>query len=123
MDRLRSPQAFGGTSGRDMRPGAIVHFRNRDWVLIAAEDEVLRLRPLTGTSDEARWRAERFCLPPTPKHVSWLNMAELEISALERQCMDTVVQRSAGHRSLALHLMECPPEISSLIPQNQNRVS
>ena len=32
--------------------------------------------------------------------ISWLNMAELEISALERQCMDTVAQRSAGHRSL-----------------------
>jgi len=38
--------------------------------------------------EEARWRAERFCLHPTPKHASWLNMAEIEISALERQCLD-----------------------------------
>jgi hypothetical protein len=38
--------------------------------------------------EEARRRAERFCLHPTPKHASWLNMAELEISALERQCLD-----------------------------------
>jgi hypothetical protein len=31
-----------------MQPGAIVRFRNRDWVLIAAEDEVEDevLRPL-----------------------------------------------------------------------------
>lgn len=38
--------------------------------------------------EEARRRAQRFCLPSTPKHASWLNMAELEISALERQCLD-----------------------------------
>lgn len=37
---------------------------------------------------EARKRAERFVLHPTPKHASWLNMAEIEISALERQCLD-----------------------------------
>ncbi len=44
-----------------MQPGAIVRFRNRDWVLIAAEDEVLRLRPLTGTSDEALAVHRRLC--------------------------------------------------------------
>jgi hypothetical protein len=44
-----------------MQPGAIVRFRNRDWVLIAAEDEVLRLRPLTGTSDEALAVRRRLC--------------------------------------------------------------
>lgn len=38
--------------------------------------------------EEARRRALRFCLHYTPKHASWLNMAELEISALERQCLD-----------------------------------
>ncbi len=38
--------------------------------------------------EEARKRAERFVLHPTPKHASWLNMAEIEISALERQCLD-----------------------------------
>lgn len=37
---------------------------------------------------EARKRAQRFCVHPTPKHASWLNMAEIEISALERQCLD-----------------------------------
>lgn len=36
-----------------MRPGSIVHFRNRDWVLLPSEHkDILLLRPLTGTSDE-----------------------------------------------------------------------
>lgn len=38
--------------------------------------------------EEARKRAERFVRHPTPKHASWLKMAEIEISALERQCLD-----------------------------------
>ncbi|MEM3658500.1 MAG: transposase [Candidatus Hadarchaeum sp.] len=38
--------------------------------------------------EEARKRAERLVLHPTPKHASRLNMAEIEISALERQCLD-----------------------------------
>ncbi|GBC78422.1 hypothetical protein HRbin08_01917 [bacterium HR08] len=37
---------------------------------------------------EQGWRAERFWLHPTPRHARWLNMAEIEISALERQCLD-----------------------------------
>lgn len=36
-----------------MNPGSIVRFRNRDWVLLPSEHEnILLLRPLTGTSDE-----------------------------------------------------------------------
>jgi hypothetical protein len=35
----------------------------------------------------ARRLAERFEIHYTPKHGSWLNMAELEISALSRQCL------------------------------------
>ncbi len=36
-----------------MNPGSIVRFRNRDWVLLPADnDDLLLLRPLTGTSDE-----------------------------------------------------------------------
>jgi hypothetical protein len=31
---------------------------------------------------------ERFELHFTPKHGSWLNMAEIELSALVRQCLD-----------------------------------
>jgi len=37
---------------------------------------------------EARRLCERFEIHHTPKHGSWLNMAEIEISALSRQCLD-----------------------------------
>jgi hypothetical protein len=37
---------------------------------------------------EEAWRlARRLESHPTPKHASWLNMAELELSALSRQCL------------------------------------
>ena len=36
-----------------MTPGSIVHFRNRDWVVqLVGGDDVVLLRPLTGTSDD-----------------------------------------------------------------------
>ena len=37
---------------------------------------------------EARRLAERFEFHFTPKHGSWLNMAEIELSALVRQCLN-----------------------------------
>ena len=37
---------------------------------------------------EARRLAERFEWHHTPKHGSWLNVAEIELSALARQCLD-----------------------------------
>jgi hypothetical protein len=37
---------------------------------------------------EARRLAERFEFHYTPKHGSWLNMAEIELSVLSRQCLD-----------------------------------
>jgi hypothetical protein len=38
--------------------------------------------------EEARRLAERFEFHYTPKHGSWLNMAEIELSVLNRQCLD-----------------------------------
>lgn len=38
--------------------------------------------------DKARELAERVEFHYTPKHGSWLNIAELEFSALSRQCLD-----------------------------------
>lgn len=38
--------------------------------------------------EEARCLVERFEFHFTPKHGSWLNMAEIELSALVRQCLD-----------------------------------
>ena len=37
---------------------------------------------------EARLIAERLEIHYTPKHGSWLNMAEIEIGVLARQCLD-----------------------------------
>jgi hypothetical protein len=37
---------------------------------------------------EARRLAEKLEIHYTPKHGSWLNMAEIELSVLERQCLD-----------------------------------
>jgi len=37
---------------------------------------------------EARRLAERLDIHYTPKHGSWLNMAEIELSVLKRQCLD-----------------------------------
>ena len=42
----------------------------------------------TFTPQEARRLVERFEFHYTPKHGSWLNMAEIELSALVRQCLD-----------------------------------
>lgn len=38
--------------------------------------------------EEARRLTERFDFHFTPKHGSWLNMAEIELSVLVRQCLD-----------------------------------
>ena len=38
--------------------------------------------------EEARRLARRLEIHPTPVHGSWLNMAETELSILERQCLD-----------------------------------
>jgi transposase len=42
----------------------------------------------TFAPEEARRLVERFEFHFTPKHGSWLNMAEIEFSALVRQCLD-----------------------------------
>ena len=41
---------------------------------------------------EARRLAEKLELHYTPKHGSWLNMAEIELSVLRRQCLDRRIQ-------------------------------
>jgi hypothetical protein len=40
------------------------------------------------TPDVARALADRLEIHHTPKHGSWLNMAEIELSVLSRQCLD-----------------------------------
>jgi len=44
---------------------------------------------------EARRILERFEVHYTPKHASWLNMAECELSVLSRQCLDQRIDSPA----------------------------
>jgi hypothetical protein len=41
---------------------------------------------------EARCLAEKLEIHHTPKHGSWLNMAEIELSVLSRQCMEDYLE-------------------------------
>jgi hypothetical protein len=53
--------------------------------------------------EEARRLAERVELHHTPKHGSWLNMAEIEFSAVGRQCL---ARRVASHDTLRRHVAQ-----------------
>ena len=84
---------------------------------------------------EALRLAKKLELVHTPKHGSWLNMAEPELSVLTRQCLsrriDTIGEvaaqtqawtadrkRQTDHRRLALHHRQCPHEIETPLPEN-----
>jgi hypothetical protein len=42
-------------------------------------------------ASEARRIARKFEIHHTPKHGSWLNMAEIELSVLAGQCLDQLI--------------------------------
>lgn len=44
--------------------------------------------------EQARRISERLEIHHTPKHGSWLNMAEIELSVLARQCLDQRIESS-----------------------------
>jgi hypothetical protein len=48
--------------------------------------------------ERARRIAERLEIHHTPKHGSWLNMAEVELSALSRQCLDRRIDSAEALR-------------------------
>ena len=53
-------------------------------------------------SAEAQRLADKLDLHPTPKHGSWPNMAELELSVLQRQCLrQRLGDREAMDRAVA----------------------
>jgi len=51
---------------------------------------------------EARRLAERFEIHHTPKHGSWLNVAEIFLSTLSRQCLEQRVETIARLRALVV---------------------
>src|SRR5512144_700119 len=50
--------------------------------------------------EEARRLVERFEVHHTPKHGSWLNIAEIFLSTLSRQCLDQRIGSMADLRSI-----------------------
>ena len=56
---------------------------------------------------EARALAARFEVHYTPKNASWLNMVELELSAIARQCLH---QRIPTQQELTAHVAVCVAE-------------
>lgn len=49
--------------------------------------------------EEARRLAERLEIHHAPKHGCWLNVAEIELSVLKRQCLDRRIDRIGSMRS------------------------
>ena len=52
---------------------------------------------------EARRLAERLEIHYTPKHGSWLNIAEIELSVFTRQCLDRRIPDVSALRSETMH--------------------
>jgi hypothetical protein len=56
--------------------------------------------------EEARRLARRLEFHYTPKHGSWLNMAEMELSLLSRQCLDRRIPAVPRHSRLGGDLLQ-----------------
>lgn len=78
-----------------------VHYPHADKIRLVMDN----LNTHTGASlyeafapDEARRIAEKLEFHYTPKHASWLNMAEIEIGIMNRQCLDRRIDTIAQMR-------------------------
>ena len=80
-------------------------------------------------SAEAKRLADRLEIHHTPKHGSWLTMAEIDLSILARQCLNRrrddratmggvghVTQRCRDHHRLAVHHGGCPEQTEAPLP-------
>ena len=78
-----------------LRDLADVHFHTADRIVLI-QDNLNTHTPaslyLAFAPQEARRLAERFEWHYTPKHGSWLNMAETELSVLSRQCLNRRIE-------------------------------
>lgn len=74
-----------------LRDLANIHFAKADKIILV-QDNLNTHKPASlyeaFPPAEARRLIERFEWHYTPKHGSWLNMAETELSVLSRQCLD-----------------------------------
>jgi transposase len=74
-----------------MREVSDVHYPNAERIVVVMDN--LNTHSLASLYEafepEEAWRlAQRFEVHYTPKHGSWLNMAEIELSVLSRQCLN-----------------------------------
>ena len=81
-----------------------IHFPKADKIVLV-QDNLNTHKPASlyeaFPAAEARRLVERFEWHYTPKHGSWLNMAESELSVLSRQCLDRrIANRSALTREV-----------------------
>ena len=67
--------------------------------IVVVQDNLNTHRPATlyeiFEPEEARRLVERFEFHYTPKHGSWLNMAEIELGILKRQCLERRIATTA----------------------------
>jgi hypothetical protein len=77
---------------------ADVHYSDAEKIVLVMDNlNTHKLSVLYGVFSpaEARRLWERFEIHHTPKHASWLNMAECELSVLGRQCLDQRIESSS----------------------------
>ena len=79
----------GKDFARVLRDIADLHFPGKKIVLVMDNLNTHKLSTLyeTFAPADASRLADRFEVRHTPKHGSWLNMAEIEINVLSRQCL------------------------------------
>jgi transposase len=74
-----------------MRELADVHYPNAERIIVVLDNLNIHAPSSFYAAfepEEARRLVKRFEFHFTPKHGSWLNMAEIEFSVLSRQCLD-----------------------------------
>jgi transposase len=91
-----------GDFAREMRELVDIHYPNAEKIRIVLDNLSSHSgAALYQTFDpaEARRIFRKLEFHYTPKHGSWLNMAEIEISVLSRQCLDGRIDSIDGLRS------------------------
>lgn len=93
----------------------------------------------TFPAERARRLARRFQVHPTPKHASWLNMAEIEISVFARGCLTRPVstteelatraaaleaERNAAHATIdwRFSVLDARTKLHTLYPEPLNNL-
>jgi hypothetical protein len=121
-----------------LRDLADVHFTDAGKIVLVQDNLNIHCRASlyeAFPAPEARRLVERFKWHFTPKHGSWLDLAESELGVLPSQCLDRRIpdkptlidenrrmgarpQRQSHHGQLALHNAQPPRQTQAPIPFN-----